>query len=486
VIKNTIDNAIYTANVGRWATRALKKTAADKEPVNSTSRYNAYSDEDIEIMRYALGRVADLAGERPLYLVIVPTTIDLEFAAENGGKSRLVEDIGAFAASRENVRVIDLAPTVLDYLGVQAGLGEGISLRSRVEAGSEAVDPEAMELTAYTESLYPELALGWSPLRGLESADYRLILAPEPRLFDLSQDPGETLDKTGTETAVYQRLRRQLAESIHDFEQSASATETTSLDPESRERLQSLGYLTRSSKSAGRRGPPPDPNENIDLWNRIQHGIARQGSGDYSDAVEIFETVLVEDPDIPLVYEYLGACYRKLSEDAQAEKVYRRALSRGLESPRFHDELGRILLQRGEIEAAERELQVAVSLDPLSVVIHYDLGNLYRQKREFSRAVEHYDAALEINPNYIWAWNGLAMSHAALESSDRALKAFRRVVEIDPHGAAGFFNLAVHLERSGLSPQAIEAYERFLELSEGSEFAAQRQVARAALARLAG
>jgi hypothetical protein len=113
VIKNTIDNAIYTANVGRWATRALKNIAADKEPVNTTSRYNAYSAEDIEIMRYALGQLADLVGERPLYLVIVPTTIDLEFAAENGGKSRLVEDMSAFAASRENVRVIDLAPEFL-------------------------------------------------------------------------------------------------------------------------------------------------------------------------------------------------------------------------------------------------------------------------------------------------------------------------------------------------------------------------------------
>jgi len=384
------------------------------------------------------------------------------------------------------VRVIDLAPTLLDYLGMQDGLGEGISLRPRVDASSESVDLEALELTAYTESLYPELALGWSPLRGLESAGYRLILAPKPQLFDLSQDPGETLDKIDTESAVYQRLKRQLMESIHAFEQSSSTTETTSLDSESRERLQSLGYLTSSAKSAGRRGPPPDPMENIELWNRIQLGIAQQGGGDYREAVKTFEAVLVEDPDIPLVYEYLGACWRKLSEDVQAERVYRQALNQGLESPRFHDELGRILLQRGEIEPAERELQAAVSLDSRSVAIHYDLGNLYRHKGEFSRAVEHYDAALEVNSNYIWAWNGLAMSYAALERSARALEAFRRVVEIDPHGAVGHFNLAVHLDRSGMGPQAIESYKRFLELSEGSEFATQRQMAQTAIARLSG
>lgn len=419
-------------------------------------------------------------GERTHSLLIYNSTLHVPMMIRAPGTvaaGRVIDDL---------VRVIDLAPTLLDYLGIQDGLGEGISLRPRVSANPDAVDPEAKQLTAYTESLYPELALGWSPLRGLEAGNHRLILAPHSRLFDLGQDPGETLDRIDSEPAVYQRMKRQLAERIRTFEQSASPTETTSLDPESRERLQSLGYLTSSAKSVGRRGPPPDPIENIELWNRIQLGIAQLGRSQYSEAVKTFEGVLVDDPDIPLAYEYLGACWRKLSEDAQAEKVYRQALNRGLESPRFHDELGRMLLQRGEIEEAERELQAAVFLDPLSVVIHYDLGNLYRQKREFIRAVEHYDAALEINPNYIWAWNGLAMSLAGLDRSARALEAFRRVVEIDPRGAAGFFNLAVHLDRSGTGPQAIETYKRFLELSEGSEFDAQRQVAQEAIARLSG
>jgi len=399
----------------------------------------------------------------------------------------LIRAPGIVAAGRvidDLVRVIDLAPTLLDYLGMAEGLGEGISLRPRIEVTAESVDLEPTELTAYAESLYPEAALGWSPLRGLESAGYRIVVAPKPQLFDLNEDPGETLDKIEAEPAIYQRLKRQLAELVSAFEVAASMPETASLDSASRERLESLGYLSSSEKPAGRRGPPPDPMEKIELWNRIQLGIAQLGGSDYSEAIKTFETVLVDDPDIPLVYEYLGACWRQVGEDARAEKVYRQALSRGLESPRFRDELGRMLLQRGEIEAAERELQLAVSQDPLSVVIHYDLGNLYRQKRELSRAVEHYDAALEINPSYIWAWNGLAMSLAGLDRNTRALEAFRRVVEIDPHGAAGYFNLAVHLERSGMNPEAIRTYQQFLELSEGSEFANQRQMAQTAIERL--
>lgn len=396
---------------------------------------------------------------------------------------------GAVAAGRvvdDLVRVIDLAPTLLDYLELQDSLGEGISLRARVEAGPDTLERQALNLTAYSESFYPELALGWSPLRGLETADYRLILGTQPRLFYLEEDPGETLDRTDTEPATYQRLKRQLAESIRSLESGASTTETPSLDAASRERLQSLGYLTSHRSPSSRRGPPPDPNENTALWDRIQLGIAQVGGRDYRQAIKTLESVLAEDPDIPLVYEYLGTCWRKLSGDTEAERVYRLALSRGLESPRFRDELGRILLERGEIEQAERQLQLAVSLDPQSVVIHYDLGNLYRKKGDLSRAVEHYEAALEVNENYIWAWNGLGMSLAALDEIPRASEAFRRVVEIDPHWAAGYFNLAVHLERSQMGPQALQAYERFLELSEDEDLETQRRLARAAVERLSG
>ena len=114
VIKNRFDNAIYTANVGRWATRALKTVYEEKKPVEAATHYNGYSREDMEVMRFALGRLVDLAGDRPVYLVIVPTIVDLEYAAINGTDSQLIEDIDIFSAARPNVRLIDLVPYFLE------------------------------------------------------------------------------------------------------------------------------------------------------------------------------------------------------------------------------------------------------------------------------------------------------------------------------------------------------------------------------------
>jgi len=62
----------------------------------------------MEIMLYALDRVAELAGDREVFLVAVASVHDLEYAASNGADNRLIDDLGAYAAKRENVYLIDL------------------------------------------------------------------------------------------------------------------------------------------------------------------------------------------------------------------------------------------------------------------------------------------------------------------------------------------------------------------------------------------
>ena len=64
VIKNSIDNAIYTANILRWGLRALKTAYRENKPVEPVTHYEGYSQHDMDVMSFALGRVADLAGDR--------------------------------------------------------------------------------------------------------------------------------------------------------------------------------------------------------------------------------------------------------------------------------------------------------------------------------------------------------------------------------------------------------------------------------------
>lgn len=381
-------------------------------------------------------------------------------------------------------RTIDLAPTLLDYLGLDTALGEGASLRSWIEAGDGETEAEP-ELTAYSESLFAEHNLGWSPLRGLESGGKRLIVAPSPELYDLVEDPRETKNLAATEPSHYQAIKGQLVEVLQRLEESSGLDSSGALDAESLAKLRSLGYLSgTTSDSRNRKGPLVDPKDRMEIWNRLQRGISLFGHGDYRTAARVFAVIVEDDPLILMAHEFLGSCWLRLSEIDRAEKVYGQALDRGLDSPELHRRLGQIHVQRGHLDLAGRELEIAVAMDPRSVEAQFELGQIRRRVGRSTQAIEHYRAALDLNPSYLWAWNGLAMTLSAGGEPQEALVAFRRVVEIDPEGAPGYFNLAVHLERVDRPEESVDAYRRYLELAGDPTSAAQRRQAQAAIDRL--
>jgi tetratricopeptide (TPR) repeat protein len=380
-------------------------------------------------------------------------------------------------------RTIDLAPTLLDLLGVGVSLGQGVSLRSLIddktgeeESESRAVDP------VYSESFYPRLHLGWSELRALESGDYKLIQAPEPELYNIARDPGERDNLVSQQPRIVADLQRQL----ENLTKGDSVAKAVSLDPEAVDKLRSLGYLSSSSPvpTAAGEGSKTDPKSKMADWGRIQRGIFEFSRGNYAAAASIFEEVSATNSDVLLVYDYLGSSYVGLEQWSRAERVYREALARGLESARFHLDLGLILERRGEPVPAMRELRAALALDSGNVTARFHLGNLLRRAGRMEQAAEQYRQAVDINPDYVYAWNGLGMTLATTGRHPEALAAFRRVVKIDPDGARGYYNLAVQLERMRRPAEAVVAYEDFLVRVEGDGFSAERAQATAAIEQL--
>src|SRR5262249_46034396 len=77
---------------------------------------------------------------------------------------------------------VDVAPTVLDLLGIPApAQTDGVSL-ARAQTTDRAIEFEALDAA---------LTRGWAPLRGIVRNGFKYIDLPEPELYDLSADPGE-------------------------------------------------------------------------------------------------------------------------------------------------------------------------------------------------------------------------------------------------------------------------------------------------------
>ena len=251
-------------------------------------------------------------------------------------------------------RTIDLAPTLLDYLGISTKLGEGISLRARIEG-----EPSEEELTVYSESLYARLNLGWSELRALEAGKYRFILAPVPELYDLDEDPGETENRANVQPRIARQLDRKLQELTVE-----EASESVTLDAETEAKLRSLGYVSSSRARVKQESSETrtDPKSNMKTWHSLKLAMSQFRKHDYQGSVRTLRSILTSEKDIPAVYEYLGSSHMRLEDYRGAESVYRHALERGIESADFHLNLG--------LAKAAKELEIALALDPRHVTAH--------------------------------------------------------------------------------------------------------------------
>lgn len=132
------------------------------------------------------------------------------------------------------VQNLDLVPTILDYLGIEAETPfAGRSLRPLIEEDSRA----AVDGLQYgLQGTY----------RSASDGRFKLIQdlgSGAVSLFDLAADPGETRDVLRGERRTYARLRDALTGWIGRSEGEGNESESVRKAREAEERLRSLGYI---------------------------------------------------------------------------------------------------------------------------------------------------------------------------------------------------------------------------------------------------
>jgi len=107
------------------------------------------------------------------------------------------------------VRLVDLAPTLLDLLGVRADRPlQGSSFLDRIHGRDEDPRPAVSEIPTPTY---------W--IRSLRVPPYRILLDPKlggPVLFDLERDPSSTTNVAGERQEATERLREALDAHVRD------------------------------------------------------------------------------------------------------------------------------------------------------------------------------------------------------------------------------------------------------------------------------
>jgi arylsulfatase A-like enzyme/tetratricopeptide (TPR) repeat protein len=283
----------------------------------------------------------------------------------------------------EQVRIVDVMPTVLGVLG--ASPPSGVDGRDLLATAHGEASPEVPP--ALSETWYPRFHYGWSELVAIRDGRFKLIRAPRPELYDLKEDPGEIDDLAARNPDRVTTMLRALTEFQARVGGAGPARAPRAVDPEVEERLAALGYTASGpSARALEDRPRGDPKDKIDLYNLLKDAGGDSAEGRLDDAIAKVREALARDPEIIEGHTLLGNIHLKAKRYDEAVKAYRAALALdpAYESAVFS--LAETYKQMGRLEDAEAGFEKMRRLDPHATKPLWQLADIWMQRGQFDRA----------------------------------------------------------------------------------------------------
>ena len=235
------------------------------------------------------------------------------------------------------VRLIDIAPTLLELVGLPPSGTDGAPLPATSAEGSRV---------AYSETWYPRVHLGWSELASAVEGKWHFIGGPKPELYNLETDPRETVNLNADPARPGAAMARYVAEQ----REGAGAESRGETSAEAEERLRALGYL--GARGFVHKASGANPRDKIRFYQPFMAAFtaahAARETGDLPRAVEL---------------------YRKAIALLESERT--------LVVPKLHSSLADCLARLNQAAAAEREFRIELKLDPASIEGRTGLGTLY-------------------------------------------------------------------------------------------------------------
>ena len=360
------------------------------------------------------------------------------------------------------VSAVDVAPTVLDFLGV--GVPEPVSGVSLVESLLRgAADGEREPV--YLESMSPYFQHGWSDLRSLRSDRRRYVRAPREELYDLREDPDELHNLLPGREGEAEPLREALEAMLRGGERDARRVAEEGLDASEREALEELGYVWVEGETVLPEGgtPLPDPKDKLADWLAVIDANKLLQAKRYAEAEEKLEELLSRNPASHQALSALARVYEKTERPAEARVLLlRMAAMPGRSSDTF---LRIADMERRLGMASWRErLAVAREIDPLNPLPWVHEGDWLQEDGHSDEAMAAYQAALRIDDACSDAWIGMGMLHRAEGRRGEAEEALRRGLRHDPEAFEAWHALGMVMEGLRQPAEAEEHYRKALEI----------------------
>jgi len=382
---------------------------------------------------------------------------------------------------KTQVRTVDIAPTILDLLGLEIPAWmQGKSLVSLIEKGDDTQDR-----AAYMETELPLLHYGWSDLKAIAASGYVYIKSPKPELYDIRKDfdEEENLIVSQPETAAkMERLLWAMENkiSMESFQREARAKGAPS---DTARKLEALGYINVQSEPSATReisyNNRPVPSDNVvmhiefmkavqlvtelkyseaadiikrliekdkrNAYFRVFYAKALYFSGQRENAQRVTMKVLEENPQYVDAITVLAGMKFDANNISKAKALFARAEALAPSDTNILLQLARIAYKEGETEKAEKLLRRTIELSPRNLDALNMLEVILASEGKYKEIEGLLESVLAKSPYETVIIAKLAEIHVRLGDRDGAIEFFRKIVELSPRSGEACYNLGIAL-----------------------------------------
>ena len=197
---------------------------------------------------------------------------------------------------------------------------------------------------------------------------------------------------------------------------------------------------------------------------QVESVYALYTSGKIKEAIERIKILNEDYPNVPLLFNILGACYQANGQFEGAIQMFETATKLKSDYAEAHFNLGVVLKELGRFHLAIKSYKKAITIVPNYPDAHNNLGTVYKELGDAKAAIESYEWALAYKPEYIQAMVNIGAIYSDYDQKT-AIKYYKKAISINPDYAEPHFALGSVLRHLGEKNDSIKSYEKALAIN---------------------
>ncbi|MEN8222700.1 MAG: sulfatase-like hydrolase/transferase [Acidobacteriota bacterium] len=276
----------------------------------------------------------------------------------------------------------------------------------------------------YFESLYAKEHMGWSPVTGIISNNYKYISLPEPELFNLNSDPEESSNLFSKKTDIARALDKKLSVFYSNIAGKSSSGKRE-LSKQDRDHLASLGYISSFKKS----NKNIDPKTGVNYLNKLRSIRTAVSEGKLKTAERDLKKIFFSKERIDTIhaYEIFDSLYRKKNDIKNLMKFRELAVKDFPDSQAFTDLLANSYFALGRFDDAERVSRNILKKYKNNTQAILMLGKIQNIKKNFVKALSEFRKAEALEPMNFGIKRNLAFVLRNMGRKSEAVKILEKI-----------------------------------------------------------